>query len=161
MEIIPLLQTPLRTRKDVVRVLAQARQIAKMLRFSQVEQIEIGCAAFSLSVETFRAKKREAICFHLVSGALMVGTVPSRNTCGKLEAGKPAYRIRKDIPEAAVLSRDDFVWIIAQLQILLDVDVLEVMQKQNDDLLELVKALDCCRNDLDRLRHSGPKPSAA
>lgn len=158
METVSLLRTAVRSRKDVVRVLQQARQLARLLRFTPLEQVEIGCQAFALALEMVTKKTGAAISFHLCQGSLVIESMPAEKKKQMTPVGPP-WRFSKSLPGATELSREDFIWVIAQLQVLLKVNVLEVIRQQNNDLLAMLEALHCCRNDLDQLRR--PEPSAA
>lgn len=161
MDVFPLLHTPIRSRRDWVRVQQQGRQLAKLLQFPLTGQIEIGCRAVALAVEALQAPPKQTVCFHLGADALHLGLhpTPRKNETERLPPA--AYRFSKRLPGKTELSREDFIWVIAQVQTLLRTDVLEVFKQQNEEVLALLHALDCCRNDLDRVRHSASHPSAA
>lgn len=157
MESVSLLQAAVRSRKDVVRVLHQARQLAKFLRFSPLEQVEIGCQVFALAFEISNAGSHESVVFHLSQGSLLIGLTSAE----KKDGAAATYRFRMRMPESTEMSRDDFIWVIAQIQVLLKVDALQVIRQQNNDLLEISHALRCCRQELDELRNAHGKSPAA
>lgn len=161
MDMFPLLHTPVRSRRDWVRVQQQGRQLARLLQFPLTGQIEIGCQAFALAVEAFQSRGQRVVCFHLGVGALHLGLAPRVRKPATDPPPPVDYRFSRTLPGKTELSREDFLWVIAQVQILLKTDVMEVLKQLNEEVLTLLQALDCCRNDLDRIRQSAHHPSAA
>jgi len=156
MESVSLLQTAIRSRKDAVRVLHQARQLAQFLRFNTLDQIEIGCHTFALALGIAANRAGAAVIFQLCQDSLQIGTIPALK-----KNAAAAIQVSRTLPESMALSRDDFIWVIAQLQLLLKVDALNVIKQQNEDLLEISQALRDCQRELHELRDTAAKSPAA
>lgn len=152
MDTVQLLHAPVRSRNAVVRIQQQARQLAKLLGLPRMAQMELGCRAFALGLEAFKEGKKRAVRFDLGDGTLRVGLISSRADA------KPDYRLSIAVPKTE-LSREDFVWVIAQVQILLKTEPFEVIKQQNEEVLLLLHAL-ACRNAPD-LARPFDEPSAA
>jgi hypothetical protein len=146
-----LLRLAVRSRRDLARVRLQARQMARMLGFAPLEQLEIACSAFQLALEASGRKSRSLI-FELRGEQFWVREEPS-------ETKTPPGGFTASLPRSPEFATEDIAWMTGQLNGLIEVDLLEVVKEQNEDIKRLIHALKSCRSDLERLDPA--KPSAA
>lgn len=123
-----LLSTVLNSKRDLLVARQRARQLAGLLGFAFVEQMELSAAVFEIAWNSVRRRGRTALNFVRVGNTLQVFT-DDRTTV-----------LERSIPDnAEALSPEDVAWTIQQLAQCTPMNLIEEIHQQNQELLRVLQ----------------------
>lgn len=146
--------------KHAVAFRERARQAARLLRFTPIDQAVIASAAFVVAYQALKGLLRPRLVIGLDEGKLCIeaqgeprATSPSPMT--------PLYRFVRSLPTTLDLAEADLAWIVAQVTLPRTANLFEEIHRQNEELLALAHALQERERELTQARVERANPSAA
>jgi hypothetical protein len=172
-----LLTFPVRKRKDLVVLRQRSRQIAAMLGYVAEDQAAIAAAAFAIVNQTFHQQGTCTVYFQIADSVFEVfpvtdtptglhgtGAIGSRITPSAFEAERhPApLRLEKPLPlREPPLADADLTFVAQDLNRLTPPDLFAEIERQNQELLQVLMELRSCQAKLSELTPRQVNTSAA
>jgi hypothetical protein len=150
-----LLNLPLRSRRHLLLIRQRARQIAAMLQFQPQDQMCIAAGAFTVAVRALRRYGPGCLCIQIDKESLQVFPKAHRQDSAALRLVK---RLPALAPDIAV---EDMGWLLEQLNRQTSNRVFDEIERQNQEMLSLLHALQTAQNKIERLERGKSTPIAA
>jgi hypothetical protein len=152
-----LITLPLRTKRDVLLARQRIRQIAALLHFEPHDQVCIAAGAFAVAARALRHSRSAQLHIRIDKQTLNVFPVVPQDSRAQLANNRsfpsePSLRLLKRLPQPACdLTPEDLTWLIPQLDRLTSNRLFEEIEKQNEEMLALVHALQVAQARIEHL----------
>jgi hypothetical protein len=159
-----LLTLPIGSKRDAVGARQQARQVAAMLGFDPADQTLIAAGVFEMARTALLQSEPVALQFLIVDSSLQVHScaggelrrdILNLDSVGGLHIDKPLP------PDSEGLAGEDLTWAVAELSRLAPAGLYDEFVHQNQELLQTLRRLRECQEELERLKSSHQQTAAA
>ncbi len=145
----------MRRKRDVIIARQCARHIAHMLGYEPADVTAIAATVFALARNCLAQAGRVTLHFHVRRNVLQVVPEVPEAASIPLEASSlwSGWRLEKPLPQhEAALSIEDLAWSLQTMSEFVSNNLFEEVEQQNDDLLNTLRELRACQNELARLK---------
>ncbi len=151
---MPIVNLPLRTKRDLLLARQRARQIARLLHFETHDQACIAAGTFAIALQALQVDEPSCLSIQIAHGKLEV--------FARTQTEKVGLRLSKPLPPSVrEVAAEDLTWILHQLTQQAPRNVFEEIHHQNQEMLALLHALRQAQSQLALLKGSPSSPSAA
>jgi hypothetical protein len=152
-----LLLLEIRRRRDALGARRHARQVAGLLGFDQREQTCVAALVFEMACRQLKETGALRLRFEIDQGRLLVFPAGAPG-----EGASAPLRVEKPLPaREPPVAPEDITCALRALNELAPGGVFEEVQRQNQEVLQLLVELQACQARLAELARKAAEPAAA